>query len=105
KPQINNFTINGQENSKTVTEGDRNITFICVGQGLPTPTLSISFGSSQVSSGRGISEDNTSSVSTYTIPTVACDDGGLYTCTADNGYREPASKSAQLTVYSCGSKT
>ncbi|KAK7478339.1 hypothetical protein BaRGS_00030413, partial [Batillaria attramentaria] len=103
KPQIKNFTINEQAGTETVTEGNTNVTFICEARGRPTPTINISFGSPQVPRGGELWDDNTTSGLTYTIPTVTCDDGGLYTCTADNGYREPASKSVQLTVNSCGS--
>ncbi|KAK7497416.1 hypothetical protein BaRGS_00011258, partial [Batillaria attramentaria] len=106
KAEVRNFTVNQRPLSDTVTEGDTSVTFICKASGYPTPTLRISFGSTQVSQSEQTSADKITSetVLTYTIPRVHCDDKGNYTCTADNGFTGAASVSVHLNINSCGKK-
>ncbi|KAK7497414.1 hypothetical protein BaRGS_00011256, partial [Batillaria attramentaria] len=103
KAEVHNFTVNQRPHSDTVTEGDTSVTFICKASGYPTPTLRITFGSTQVSQSEQTSADKITSqtVLTYTIPRVNCDDKGNYTCTADNGFTGAASVSVQLNMESC----
>ncbi|KAK7497415.1 hypothetical protein BaRGS_00011257, partial [Batillaria attramentaria] len=106
KAEVHNFTVNQRPHSDTVTEGDTSVSFICKASGYPTPTLRITFGSTQVSQSEQTSADKITSetVLTYTIPRVHCDDKGNYTCTADNGFTGAASVSVHLNINSCGKK-
>ncbi|KAK7497418.1 hypothetical protein BaRGS_00011260, partial [Batillaria attramentaria] len=106
KAEVRNFTVNQRPHSDTVTEGGTRVTFICKASGYPTPTLRITFGSTQVSQSEQTSADKITSetVLTYTIPRVNCDDKGNYTCTADNRFTGAASVSVHLNINSCGKK-
>ena len=76
----------------TVSEGDT-VTFACSGSGgQPTPTVTVVSKDSGVQLATGLSPLN------HEENNVRCEDGGDYTCSADNRMGQPATTTATLYV-------
>ena len=76
----------------TVSEGDA-VTFACSGSGgQPTPTVTVVSKDSGVQLATGLSPLN------HEENNVRCEDGGDYTCSADNRMGQPATTTATLYV-------
>ena len=77
----------------TVSEGDA-VTFACSGSGgQPTPTVTVVSKDSGVQLATGLSPLN------HEENNVRCEDGGDYTCSADNRMGQSAITTATLYVY------
>ncbi|KAK7475087.1 hypothetical protein BaRGS_00033700, partial [Batillaria attramentaria] len=90
-------TINDVSDSLTVGENTAVITLVCEANGRPPANVHLMFGF-------GLGMNNETSLGmhnvtvTFIIPQVTCDNMGIYTCAADNGFPNPDKKSVQLKV-------